>query len=112
MTFQYVPLPLYEDSDYEYEIALEGNYYTFRLYYNERAEAWFYELRDGESTMLVAGERVTPYYPMTVNYVIPNLTGVFWLEYIGLDKNETLNNPFELYKYNRLFYIYDDGEEE
>jgi len=112
MTFQYVPLPLYEDSDYEYEVPLEGNYYTLRLYYNERAEAWFSELRDGEGAMLVAGERVVPYYPMFLSYSLENLSGMFWLEYIGYDMNETLSNPFELSKYNKLYYIYDDGEPE
>lgn len=112
MALRYVTLPLYEDSDYQYDISLEGNYYTLRLYYNERAEAWFFELRDGENTMLVGGERLVPYYPLLRNYSLENLTGMIWLEYIGYDMNETLSNPFELSKYNKLFYIYDDGVEE
>lgn len=111
MTQQYVSLPLYEDSDYQYDIALEGNYYTFRLYYNERATAWFFELRDGENSLIVAGERLVPYYPILLSYSLENLSGFLWLEYIGYDMNETLSNPFELSKYNSLYYIYEDGEE-
>lgn len=40
-TLTYVSLPLYSDQDYEYEVNLENNYYTIRIYYNSRAEGWF-----------------------------------------------------------------------
>jgi len=102
---KYVSLPLYNDSDFEYEISLENNYYTLRLYYNERAEGWFFELRDGENSMLVAGERLVSLYPINLYYNIPDLTGFLWLEPIGSNINETVINPFYLSQYYRLYYI-------
>lgn len=107
----YVSLPLYPDADYQYDVSFQGEYYTFRVLYNERAEGWFFELRDGENDMLVAGERLVPSYPINLYYNLPNLTGFLWLEPIGDEKNETTINPFELNQYYRLYYIYLSPEE-
>lgn len=101
----YVSLPLYSDADYQYEVSLEGNYYTLRLIYSERDEGWFFEMRDGENSMLVAGERLVPLYPVNLYYNIPELTGFLWLEPIGESVNETVDNPFALSQYYRLYYI-------
>lgn len=106
----YISLPLYPDADYQYDAAFEGEYYTLRIYYNERAEGWFFELRDGENDMLVAGERLVPTYPVNLYYNIDNLTGFLWLEAIGDEKNETTSNPFELSEYFRLYYVWPDPE--
>lgn len=107
----YVNLPLYPDADYQYDVTLEGIYYTLRLYYNERAEGWFFELRDGENEMIVAGERLVGLYPINLYYNIEGLTGFLWLESIGQEKNETSSNTFELSQYYRLFYIYPSEED-
>lgn len=107
----YVSLPLYEDSDFQYDVSLENNYYTLRIYYNERTEGWFFELRDGENDMLVAGERLVANYPINFYYNLEGLSGCLWLESIGPEKNQTSQNPFDLSTYYRLYYLYPTQEE-
>lgn len=106
MALQYITLPLYTDADYQYDVSLEGNYYTLRIYYNERDTDWFFELRDGENQMIVAGEKLVSLYPILLFYNLDNLTGCLWLEPIGDNKNQTVANPFDLSTYYKLYYIF------
>lgn len=111
MALQYVVIPLYEDADYSYTISLQGDSYTFRLYYNERAELWFFDLSDSDNAHIISGEGFVPSYPIALDYAISPLTGYFWLEPIGTINSEKYKEfPFELSQYYRAFWVFDDGE--
>lgn len=110
MALRYVPLPLFSDADYSYDISLEGNLYTFRAYYNERAEGWFYALSEKGGVSLVLGERLVANYPILFDYVLSDLAGYLYLEPVGDSGEKYRTDPFELSKWFRLFYIYDDSE--
>lgn len=107
MAVQYVSMPLYEDSDYEYQISLEGNAYTFRIYYNSRCTQWFFDLTRDNGESVVLGEALVPLYPILADYAIPDLSGFLFLEPIGESLEKYRTAPFELYKWYRLFYVYD-----
>ena len=110
MATRYVSLPLYTDADYQYEVNLEGNYYTLRIYYNERVEGWFVEIRSGENDLLVAGEQLVVYHLIMGFYSqLPDLTGFFWLEPKGDYANNILGSTVNLSEYYRLYYVYTDG---
>ena len=110
MTLQYVPMPLYEDAIYTYRVALESNSYTFNVYYNERAEGWFFDLLQEGGNPVVLGCRLVANYPILLDYSLPNLTGYFWLEPIGNSIERIRTDPFLLSKYFRLFYIFNSEE--
>ena len=112
MTIKTVSLPLFQDADYHYVIPLENVAYQLRFYYNERMSQWMVDLSLADGTPLVMGEALTRAYPLFFDYEIPGLTGVFLLDLIGPDMNETRGNPFEIWNYFNLVYIYDDGNDE
>jgi hypothetical protein len=108
MAIQYVNLPLYDEEDYFYYVPLERTSYKLRIYYNSRIQGWILDLMEGNDEPIVMGMALVPNYPIAGDY-LTSLTGFFWLEAIGAEKNETIINPYELWKYYRLFYIYEDG---
>ena len=110
MTLQYVPMPLYEDAIYNYRIALEGNSYNFNVYYNERVEGWFFDLREEGGEAVVLGLRLVPNYPTLLDYALTNLSGYLWLEPIGNSIERIRTDPFLLSKYFRLFYIFNSED--
>lgn len=103
-------LPLYDDPDYFYVVSLEDIAYQIRLYYNERIKRWAIDLSYADGTPIIVGQSLVRNYPMFEDYDIQGLNGFFYLEEIGKDLNETNENPFEIRKYFRFYYIYDDGE--
>ena len=103
-----IGLPLYNSSDYQYTFTLERVSYKFRFYYNERMRQWIMDIRLSDGTPVVLGTALVPYHPIGFDYITP-FTGFFWLEAIGEDQNETISNPYDLSKYYRLFYFWDDG---
>lgn len=101
----YVKLPLYADNDYRYTVSLERVSYSIRIYFNERMQNWILDLRYSDGTPLVLGAAMKPNYPMFRDYVT-GLSGFFWLRPIGLERENTIENKFELYKYYELRYYY------
>lgn len=109
MTEKYVVIPLFGDADYSYRISLQGNSYNFRLYYNERAGLWFFDLRLDDGTPVVLGEGFIPTYPIMLEYALFPLTGYFWLEPIGTINTEKYKQfPFDLSQYYKAFYIFEE----
>lgn len=104
-----VKLPLYSDNDYKYNISLERVSYNIRLYYNDRMENWMLDLRYADGTPIVLGSAIKPEYPMLRDYVT-GLSGYFWLSPIGLNRANTVDNKFELYKYFNFRYVYFEEE--
>lgn len=103
----YVELPLYQDPAYTYITSLERVAYKLRFYYNERMQQWIVDLYYANNDPVVLGEAVVPGYPMFLDYTT-ELSGFLWLEPIGKSQNETIQNPFELNKYYRLYYFYEE----
>ena len=108
MAIRSLLLPLYESADYFYNVSLENVSYRLRFYYSERIKQWIFDIRFADKTPVVLGEALVPLHPIGLDY-ITEFTGFFWLEPIGELKNETISNPYELSKYYRLFYFWDDG---
>lgn len=105
----YVKLPLYSDNDYQYTVALERVSYRIRIYFNERMQNWIFDLRHSNGVPIVLGAAMKPGYPMFRDYVT-GLSGVFWLKPIGLERENTISNKFELYKYYEFRYYYEVDE--
>lgn len=105
MIYNWIKLPLFDSWDYEYTTVLQDTSYTVRLYYSDRMETWSIDISLEEGTNLIQGEAILPYKP-TIDGVIENLTGFFWLEPISLDDNQTFQHPSMLFKYFNLYYIY------
>ena len=110
MAQNYEILPLYSDPDYYYVVSLQGIAYKIRFYYNERVARWCMDLSYADGTPIVLGESLVRNFPMFLDYHIEGLTGYFFLEEVGKNINETNNNPYEVWKYFRLYYIYESGE--
>lgn len=110
MTIQYVSLPLYSDSDYQYSVSLEGNSYILRIYYTTRCKQWFFDLLRDDNTPVILGEALVPLYAIALDYALYPLTGFLFLEPIGTSLDKYRSDPENLNKWFRLFYIYDSEE--
>lgn len=104
----YTVMPLFNDWDYNYQISLEGNSYLVRIYYNERMQGWGFDLALEGGGNIVVGERLVPHYPLLADYVKPNLTGFLWLEPIGGSIEKFREEPQNLHKWFRLYYVFND----
>ena len=105
--YTFLKLPLFQNPDYYYTTPLEGVAYKIRLYYNVKLESWMMDVRYADNTPIILVVKVIPNYPILVDHEMP-FSGFFVFESIGKDQNETVNNPFELWKYYNLFYGYVD----
>lgn len=111
MAQTYVALPLYPDAYYTYSIALEGNSYVFEFVYNERMQLYTFSLLDAENTPIIQGEALVPYYPMLIDYALPDLTGFMWMEL----KSQMNPESYKMYPdkidqyYNMWYCIPDEG---
>lgn len=104
----YVSLPLYPEQDYFYSVVLSDIACVFRLYYNQRVDGWFFDLREEASTeYFVQGERLVPLYPMLLDYTGIPLDGFLWLEPIGDSGEKFRTDSFNISKWFRLFFITD-----
>lgn len=110
MVWKNVYLPLYEDEDYTYTVALEQDAYNLRIYYNRRMSSWFMDITSDGGTELVMSVALHIFYPITRENYIPGLTGFFWLQPIGQDDNQTPLHPDMLSKYYELFYVWQEEE--
>ena len=101
-------LPLYKDPDYAYIVSLQGRAYKIRLYYNERMSRWIFNLAYADGAPIVTGEALSLEYPLFLDYGVEDLTGYFYLSPIGKKQNNTELHPFELQKYYKLYYVYEE----
>lgn len=102
----YVSLPLYQEQDYRYRTVLNNIACVFRLYYNQRVDGWFFDLKEeGSANYFVEGERLVPLYPMILDYTHLPLGGFLWLEPIGSSEDKFRTDSYNLHKWFRLFFI-------
>lgn len=108
MATRVISIPFYRDPDYFYTIALQNVAYTIRFYYNERVERWAMDFSYADGTPIIMGQSLVRNYPMYFDYHIPSLTGYFYVEEIGKSINETEKNTYEIWKYFKMYYIYEE----
>lgn len=97
--------PLYDLPYYSYKISLEQNSYTLVFIYNEKMQMYMMSLKDSVGNYIVSGIGLTPYYPLTFDYVIPELNGYFMLESLGSPSTEYYKlYPENLGQYYTLSY--------
>lgn len=104
--YDYLILPLYPDADYIYTVAIEKVAYRIRLYYNIRKQSWVLDIRYASGDPVALGVSLVPNYPVLIDHEMP-FSGFFYLESKGREDNETINNPFEIWKYYRFYYGYE-----
>lgn len=109
MALKYVDLPLLDEADYRYTVALQGDYYTLRFTYNEVMKLYTLMILDSNQNPLLAGVAVVPNYPIAADYVLPGLSGAFLL----LSKTEQEKEFYKMYpqqinQYYTFHYVYDD----
>lgn len=104
MEYRWTKIPIYEEWDYEYSVALEGVNYVLRFYYKDRTQTWTMSISYEEGDPIVLGEMLSPKRVIMLDR-IKGLNGFFWMEPISNSINETVINPDKIYKYYNLYYI-------
>ena len=107
MVMKYVNLPLYSDPDYIYNVPLENVAYRIRMYFNIRVQCWVMDIYYSDNTPVVVGVKITPNFPILDGIPLP-LSGFFWLESVPKEINEVVDDPYEIWKYYRFYYCYED----
>ena len=107
MVDNYVKLPLYEDSDYNYAVNLQGQSYILDFKYNERAQLYFLSVYTAENVPIILGVALVPTYPITKDHALFPLTGFFWME----ERAAILSEPYKVYpdkisEYYNFYYRY------
>jgi hypothetical protein len=107
MTVYNIPLPIYDDVDYTYSVALQGQSYILQLTYNERVGLYFLSLFNEDTTPILQGVGLVPEYPIAEDYALYPLTGFFWLQ----AKADIISEPYKIYpdklsQYYDFYYTY------
>ena len=98
-------LPLFEEPDYRYHVVLENISYSLRFYYNLRQESWALDISYSDGEPIIKSVRVVPNFPMLADEPTP-FSGYFALIPRPREQNETIINPYDLWKYYELYYVY------
>jgi hypothetical protein len=107
-TFSYVDLPLFPDYFYSYSVNLQDDSYNIEICYNEYAKTWYMSIYTEDQELVVAGIALLPSFPLTQDYVIPGLSGFFWLYPIpSITTEKYKEEPEHLDQYYMLRYCYD-----
>lgn len=101
----FLTLPLFEDADYRYHVVLEKISYLLRFYYNTRQESWAMDVNYSDGEPIVKSVRLVPNFPLLFDSPYP-FSGYFLLSAKPREENETIINPFDLWKYYELQYVY------
>jgi hypothetical protein len=108
----YVDLPLSDSPDYQYTVALEGDYYTLRFIFNEIMQRYTMMIYDSDNNLLLSGVGLVPLYPIIADYVVGNLTGSFLMLPISDTDVEFYKlYPQKLNKYYTLSYVYEETDQ-
>lgn len=101
-------IPLFKSPYYSYTSPMVDKTYEWTFSYNNRMQRWIINLAASDGEKIVSGLVLSYDYPHYLDYTI-DFPGVIMLLPIGKRQNETISNPYEIYKYYKLFFIYDDG---
>lgn len=64
MAFYTIPLPADGTRHFDFSVDLEDAVFVLEFYWNERAAAWFFTLKNADGEILVAGRRVVIGWPL------------------------------------------------
>jgi hypothetical protein len=93
-------------------VALQGDYFTLVITYNETMKLYTMTVYDSNQQPLVAGVGLVPNYPIIGDYQIKGLTGAFvLLPKTDQDKEFYKLYPEKISEYYTFHYIYDDSTE-
>lgn len=107
-TYNYINLPLYTDYFYSYTVSLENNTYELEFVYNQYGKKWYMSVYTEDRVPVVLGLALLPEYPIAIDYILPNLSGFFWLYPVAeLYTNKYLEEPEAISQYYSLKYAYD-----
>lgn len=101
--YRWFSLPLYPDPDYTYVTTIEQIAYRLRFCFNIREQTWFLDVRYANNDPIALGVALIPNYPVLIDHDTP-FSGFFYLSSIGEEKNQTVQNPYEIWKYYELYY--------
>lgn len=111
MATKYVNLPLFDMPYYEYRTTLEDKTFKVSFMWNERTKKWFFSLYQEDGVPLVQNVGLMPRYPICFDYVLPDLTGAFILDYISTQTEGVYEKAgINLKDYFRLSYFFEDDE--
>lgn len=86
-----IDLPIVQTGPhFQFSTELEGVAFTFEFRWNDREEAWFLTLGDGEGNPIAAGVRVVVNYPLFSRFRDPRLPTGFL---IAVDTEATERDP-------------------
>lgn len=101
-----VPLPLFEDFFYSYEVSIQDNSYTIEIVYNSYSTLWSMSLYTEDRVPIVMGMTLIPGYPIASDYAIYPLTGYFLLSAIpSITTEKYKEEPEALSQYYTLRYV-------
>lgn len=104
-----VALPLFNEPDYIYQVALENNSYSLRFTYNETMKLTTLSIYDVDKNPVLCGVGLVPNFPIIGDYSLPNLTGLFLLESKSNIETEFYKlYPDKLATYYNLSYLYNE----
>ncbi len=61
------------ESRYSFNIDLDGAPFVFQFEWNDRDFGWYFNIQNGDATLLLSGRRVVLNYPLTDIYRDPRL---------------------------------------
>lgn len=103
-----LPLLLFEDFFYSYEISIDDISYTIEIVYNDYATTWYMSLYTEDMEPIFLGAALLPGYPIAKDYAIYPLTGFFLLSSIpSITTEKYKEEPENLSQYYTLSYVYD-----
>lgn len=112
MTFRYVTLPLYQDTNYRYTVSLENRQRTLAFYWNEREGAWHFDLKNIDGTPILLGQKIVPQYPIAVDYRLEgfDLTGYFVLMPNNISSKVDPNDSAVVPQFFKFYYVHEVTE--
>ena len=107
MAIQIKEMKLFDSPYYSYSSPMFDKTFIWTFTYNTRMKKWVVQLSSSDGTPIVSGLILSADYPHFLDYV-NDFNGVLVLSPIGKRDNETISNPYEIFKYYQLLFIYDD----
>lgn len=109
VTFDWKEVLVLTHPRYTQKVTLSNIAVVLNIYYNEKAKAWYMDIKDDGGDYYICGIRLIPNYLILTDYPSLPFTGFFRLQSISNEDNDNYKN-FENDSYNmknwyKLFYI-------
>lgn len=88
-----VIIPIFNNtsSRFKQNINLDGTIYNLYIYWNDRTEQWFLDIRDNEEEPILTGRLLSPNFPTLRQYV--SYEGLPEGEFVLIDIKDDLTDP-------------------